>query len=222
MKRFHVHVHVKDLEKNIAFYSAMFDQQPARTEADYAKWMLSDPPVNFAISTRGDAPGVDHLGIQVERPEELEALKASATRADMTLLDEGPTTCCYARSDKYWLTDPQGIAWEQFHTLDSIPVFSEAKPAAAEPSACCAAPSVVKVALPTTPGAARRLGATLTQTLGVLAVGVIVMLGFMGVRSLPLMAQLSNRPAPVLADTREAPPPLATADAGSAAPVACC
>ena len=142
MKRFHVHVHVKDLEKNIAFYSAMFDQQPARTEADYAKWMLNDPPVNFAISTRGDAPGVDHLGIQVYQAEELEALKANATRADMALLDEGPTTCCYARSDKYWLTDPQGIAWEQFHTLGNIPVFSEAKPAAdsAAAQACCAQP----------------------------------------------------------------------------------
>jgi catechol 2,3-dioxygenase-like lactoylglutathione lyase family enzyme len=141
MKRFHVHVHVNDLEKNIAFYSAMFDQQPARTEADYAKRMLSDPPVNFAISTRGDAPGVDHLGIQVDQAEELAALKASATRADMTLLDEGPTSCCYARSDKYWLTDPQGIAWEQFHTLGSIPVFSEAKAAPDEAAqACCAQP----------------------------------------------------------------------------------
>ncbi|MEO6016702.1 MAG: ArsI/CadI family heavy metal resistance metalloenzyme, partial [Polaromonas sp.] len=129
MKRFHVHVHVTDLAKNIAFYSAMFEQQPARTEADYAKWMLNDPPVNFAISTRGSAPGVDHLGIQVDKAEDLAALKASASRADMALLDEGPTTCCYARSDKYWLTDPQGIAWEQFHTLDSIPVFSEIKPA---------------------------------------------------------------------------------------------
>ena len=223
MKRFHVHVHVNNLEKNIAFYSAMFEQQPARTEADYAKWMLTDPPVNFAISTRGDAPGVDHLGIQVERAEELDALKANATRADMTLLDEGPTTCCYSRSDKYWVTDPQGIAWEQFHTLDSIPVFSEAKPAAAEASACCAAaPSVVKVALPATPGTARRPGSVLPQTLGVLAAGVIVMLGFMGVRSMPLMAQLSNRPAPVLADTRAVPPPLATANAGTDAPVACC
>jgi hypothetical protein len=142
MKRFHVHVHVKDLAQNIAFYSAMFDQQPARTETDYAKWMLTDPPVNFAISTRGDAPGVDHLGIQVDQAEELAALKASATRADMTLLDEGPTSCCYARSDKYWLTDPQGIAWEQFHTLDSIPVFSETKAAPDDGAAqaCCAQP----------------------------------------------------------------------------------
>jgi len=136
MKRFHVHVHVENLEKNIAFYSAMFNQQPARSEADYAKWMLEDPPVNFAISTRGSTPGVDHLGIQVSNDEELKALKDNAVRADMTLLDEGATTCCYARSDKYWLTDPQGIAWEQFHTLGDIPVFSQPGPATAK--ACCA------------------------------------------------------------------------------------
>ncbi len=148
MKRFHVHVHVDDLPRNVAFYSAMFNQPPARTEADYAKWMLDDPPVNFAISTRGDGPGVGHLGIQVESADELAALKDNARRADMALLDEGETTCCYARSDKYWVTDPQGIAWEQFHTLDSIPVFSQAQargatPAAPSPpspaaSACCA------------------------------------------------------------------------------------
>ena len=138
MKRFHVHMHVNDLPKNIAFYSAMFNRSPARTEADYAKWMLDDPPVNFAISTRGATTGIDHLGIQVTSPEELGALKANAVNADMALLDEGETTCCYARSDKYWVTDPQGVAWEQFHTLDSIPVFSESKPAAGEASACCA------------------------------------------------------------------------------------
>lgn len=137
MKRFHVHMHVDDLTKNIAFYSAMFGQEPARTETDYAKWMLQDPPVNFAISTRGDKPGVDHLGIQVESAEELAALKANATKADMALLDEGETTCCYARSDKYWVTDPQGVAWEQFQTLDSIPVFSQKAAAPAE-AACCA------------------------------------------------------------------------------------
>ena len=129
MKRFHVHVHVEDLKKNIVFYSAMFNQTPSREEADYAKWMLADPPVNFAISTRGDKPGVDHLGIQVGSADELAGLKSNATKADMALLDEGETTCCYARSDKYWVTDPQGIAWEQFHTLDSIPVFSQPKPA---------------------------------------------------------------------------------------------
>jgi catechol-2,3-dioxygenase len=135
MKRFHVHVHVDDLGKNIAFYSAMFNQQPARTEADYAKWMLTDPPVNFAISTRGSAVGVDHLGIQVDSKEDLAELRGHAAKADMAVLDEGQTSCCYARSDKYWVTDPQGIAWEQFHTLDNIPVFSEA-PAKAQ-AACC-------------------------------------------------------------------------------------
>lgn len=140
MKRFHVHMHVNDLPRNIAFYSAMFNQPPARTEGDYAKWMLEDPPVNFAISTRGDKPGVDHLGIQVGNAEELSALKDNATRADMALLDEGETTCCYARSDKYWVTDPQGMAWEQFHTLDSIPVFSQAKPVPAPGAAACCTP----------------------------------------------------------------------------------
>ncbi len=146
MKRFHVHVHVEDLAKNIAFYSAMFKQAPARTEGDYAKWMLEDPPVNFAISTRGDKPGVDHLGFQVETDEELQTLKAQAQEADMALLDEGETTCCYARSDKYWLTDPQGIAWEQFHTLDHIPVFSRKQQAAPRAGACCAPKQAVEVA----------------------------------------------------------------------------
>ena len=136
MKRFHVHVHVDDLAKNIAFYSAMFDAQPARTEADYAKWMLNDPPVNFAISTRGDATGVDHLGIQVDSKEELAEIRGHAARAGAAILDEGEVTCCYARSDKYWVTDPQGVAWEQFHTLDAIPVFSMPK---AQANGCCAA-----------------------------------------------------------------------------------
>ena len=143
MKRFHVHVHVEDLAKNIAFYSAMFNAQPARTEADYAKWMLQDPPVNFAISTRGGTPGVDHLGIQVESEEELAELRGHAARADLAVLDEGETSCCYARSEKYWVTDPQGVAWEQFHTLESIPVFSQPK---AQAGGCCAAKAPAKAA----------------------------------------------------------------------------
>lgn len=143
MKRFHVHAHVEDLAASIAFYSKMFAAEPARVESDYAKWMLEDPRINFAISTRGGKPGVDHLGLQTDSAEELVELKARAEAADMTLLDEGETSCCYARSEKHWITDPQGIAWEHFHTLDNIPVFSEAKPeaasAASEASACCAA-----------------------------------------------------------------------------------
>ncbi len=135
MKRFHVHLHVDDLAKSIAFYNKLFDAQPARTEADYAKWMLEDPPVNFAISTRGSKAGIDHLGIQTDDPAELAAMKARAESADMALLDEGETICCYARSEKHWVTDPQGIAWEHFHTLGNIPVFNEA---ASGGAACCA------------------------------------------------------------------------------------
>lgn len=138
MKRFHVHMHVDDLAKNIAFYSQLFGAQPARVEGDYAKWMLDEPRVNFAISTRGNKPGLDHLGFQVDEAEELATLKARAEAADLALLDEGTTTCCYARSDKHWITDPQGIAWEHFHSLENIPVFHEASAAPAPSSACCA------------------------------------------------------------------------------------
>ncbi|HQZ05381.1 MAG TPA: ArsI/CadI family heavy metal resistance metalloenzyme [Burkholderiaceae bacterium] len=137
MKRFHVHVHVDDLAKSIGFYSKLFAAEPARVEVDYAKWMLDDPRVNFAISTRGDKPGLDHMGFQVDDASELANLKARAKSADMALLDEGATTCCYARSEKHWVTDPQGIAWEHFHTLGNIPVFNESSKAT-ESGACCA------------------------------------------------------------------------------------
>ncbi len=141
MKRFHIHAHVKDLQTSIAFYTKLFAAEPTRVEDDYAKWMLDDPRINFAISTRGGKPGIDHLGIQTDTDSELAELKARAEAADMTLLDEGQTTCCYARSDKHWVTDPQGIAWEHFHSLGNIPVFSEKVEAANEPSACCATPA---------------------------------------------------------------------------------
>jgi catechol 2,3-dioxygenase-like lactoylglutathione lyase family enzyme len=140
MKRFHVHAHVEDLQASIAFYSKLFAAGPARVESDYAKWMLEDPRLNFAISTRGGKPGVDHLGFQTDSEEELAQLKARAQAADMTLLDEGETSCCYARSEKHWVTDPQGIAWEHFHTLGNIPVFGEHGPAASEATTCCASP----------------------------------------------------------------------------------
>jgi hypothetical protein len=137
MKRFHVHVHVDDLAKSVAFYSKLFAAEPARVEDDYAKWMLEDPRVNFAISTRGSKPGLDHLGFQVDDASELAELKERAESADMALLNEGATTCCYARSEKHWVTDPQGIAWEHFHTLGNIPVFNEANQSI-EGAACCA------------------------------------------------------------------------------------
>lgn len=141
MKRFHVHLHVDDLRQSIAFYSQLFAAEPTRVEGDYAKWMLDDPALNFALSTRGAQPGIDHLGIQTDDADELAALKARAEAADMALLDEGATTCCYARSEKHWITDPQGIAWEHFHTLGNIPVFREAPAAAAEPVAACCPPT---------------------------------------------------------------------------------
>ncbi len=146
MKRFHIHVHVDDITTSAAFYSKLFATEPARLEADYAKWMLDDPRINFAISTHGDKPGIDHLGLQTDDAEELSELKERAKAADMSLLDEGTTSCCYARSEKYWVTDPQGIAWEQFHTLGSIPVFSQKTVTTAdEPApACCAADASAK------------------------------------------------------------------------------
>ena len=160
MKRFHVHVGVDDLDKNIAFYSSMFGQAPTVVKADYAKWMLDDPRINFAISNRGLPNGVDHLGFQTETADELAALRAQTAQADLAARDDGVTTCCYSKSDKYWITDPQGIAWETFHTQDSIPVFSSTVKTA---SACCAptmqapvsTPASQAVAMPTIKAAAK-------------------------------------------------------------------
>jgi hypothetical protein len=137
MKRFHLHLHVNDLQASIHFYTRLFATDPSRVETDYAKWMLEDPKVNFAISTRGSKPGLDHLGFQTETTEELAQLKAQAVTAEMALTDEGDTTCCYARSEKHWIMDPQGIPWEHFHTLGNIPVFNESDTMATG-SACCA------------------------------------------------------------------------------------
>ena len=136
MKRFHVHLHVDDLNASIAFYSKLLSSTPTRVETDYAKWMSEDPRVNFAISTRGTKAGLDHLGFQVDSDDELEAMKANAESAEMSIMNEGETSCCYARSDKHWITDPQGIAWEHFHTLANIPVFNEHD--ATQDGACCA------------------------------------------------------------------------------------
>ena len=155
-KRFHVHLHVDALERSIDFYSKLFATAPARRETDYAKWMLDDPPLNFAISTRGHAAGIDHLGIQTDNAGELAALQQRASQAEMALEVEGETTCCYARSEKHWVTDPQGIAWEHFHTLANVPVFGE-RPAAATVaaegkadavSACCATAALRGTSVP--------------------------------------------------------------------------
>jgi catechol 2,3-dioxygenase-like lactoylglutathione lyase family enzyme len=140
MKRFHVHIAVDDLAANIRFYSTAFGMRPTVEKADYAKWMLEEPRVNFAISSRGGAPGVDHLGMQVDSEEELAALREQVAKAEIAALDQPRAECCYALSDKYWTTDPQGIAWETFHTLGSVPVYGAAsrKTAASRAAACCA------------------------------------------------------------------------------------
>ena len=155
MKRFHVHIHVEDLNASIAFYERLFSAPATRVEADYAKWMLDDPRINFAISTRGSQPGLDHFGFQTDTAQELQVLKDQANSAEMALIDEGETTCCYAQSEKHWILDPQGIAWEHFHTLGNIPVFHEQAPVMAQDvvsaTACCAprAPQTDKVAAST-------------------------------------------------------------------------
>jgi catechol 2,3-dioxygenase-like lactoylglutathione lyase family enzyme len=134
-KRFHVHMHVDDLDANIGFYSKLFGAVPARRESDYAKWMLDDPPLNFAISTWGAKAGIDHLGIQTDDAAELAALRQRATAAELTMKVEEQVSCCYAQSDKHWITDPQGVAWEHFQTLGNMPTFSPKAATAAE--ACC-------------------------------------------------------------------------------------
>jgi catechol 2,3-dioxygenase-like lactoylglutathione lyase family enzyme len=125
MKRFHVHVAVDDLEKSVHFYKALFGVEPTVSKDDYAKWMLDDPRVNFAVSRRGDTPGVNHLGIQVESDEELHEMREKLAHADRPVVEQEEASCCYAESNKHWVQDPQGIAWETFHTLSSIPVFGE-------------------------------------------------------------------------------------------------
>ncbi|MBL8552450.1 MAG: VOC family protein [Hyphomonadaceae bacterium] len=116
MKRMHVHVGVDNVDRSIAFYSTLFAAEPTVRKPDYAKWMLEDPRVNFAISTRADGGGVRHLGIQVESAEELKEVYARLEAADAPVLEEGQTTCCYAKSEKSWIADPQGVVWETFHT----------------------------------------------------------------------------------------------------------
>ncbi len=138
MKRLHIHLAVGNLADSIRFYSTLFAVAPTVTKSDYAKWMLDDPRVNFAISSRGGAAGVNHLGVQVEDSNELAEMHTRLQNLQCDITPEPGAACCYASSDKYWTNDPQGIAWETFHTLGSIPVFGEA---ASEDSACCVPPA---------------------------------------------------------------------------------
>jgi catechol 2,3-dioxygenase-like lactoylglutathione lyase family enzyme len=138
MKRFHVHVAVDDLEANIRFYSGVFGTPPTVHKADYAKWMVEDPRINFAISQRGAKAGVDHLGFQVDSDEELKALREQVATAEIAAVDQPDAECCYARSDKYWITDPQGIAWETYRTLGEAALYGAAAKPVDDSGACCA------------------------------------------------------------------------------------
>ncbi len=140
MKRMHIHLAVDNLEQNIAFYKALFQSEPTVIESDYAKSMLDDPRVNFAISSRGRPPGLDHLGIQVETSEELEAVQQGLADAALPVAVQKQAACCYVQSDKYWSVDPQGIAWEAFHSLQSIPLFGDDQAIQLESAATCCKP----------------------------------------------------------------------------------
>ena len=141
MKRLHVHVAVDDLEHAIGFYSALFAAQPSVTKADYAKWMLDDPRVNFAISTRGRQAGLDHLGIQVEDKDELKEIYARLHKAGGDVIEQGQTSCCYAKSEKSWIDDPAGISWETFLTSGESTDYGdgtgEREARVAHEKACC-------------------------------------------------------------------------------------
>jgi hypothetical protein len=144
MKRLHVHVAVSDLSQSVGFYSALFAAEPTVLKTDYAKWMLDDPRVNFAISTRGREPGLDHLGIQVESQQELHEVYGRLRQAGGNMIEQGETTCCYTKSEKSWIDDPAGIAWETFHTTGESIVYgdgsgeNQARIAHEKQSACCA------------------------------------------------------------------------------------
>jgi hypothetical protein len=149
MKRMHIHVAVENLAESIRFYRALFgNAEPTVLKSDYCKWELSDPAVNFAISQRGAKPGVDHIGIQVETDVELAEMNARFAAAEIPVQHESSATCCYAKSDKAWTVDPQGVAWETFRTLEAAPVFGQSHPVAPQalaqalgtdgsPAACC-------------------------------------------------------------------------------------
>jgi predicted enzyme related to lactoylglutathione lyase len=140
MKRMHVHVSVEDIAKAIPFYSALFSAQPSVVKEDYAKWMLDDPRVNFAISTRGREPGLDHLGIQVEDQAELQEVYGRLHDAGGAVIEQGATMCCYAKSEKSWIDDPAGISWETFFTTGESTNYGDSfdrEARIAHQKACC-------------------------------------------------------------------------------------
>lgn len=148
MKRFHVHVAVTDLGESIRFYSSLFGAPPSVERPDYAKWMLEDPRVNFAISNRLDKTGLNHLGFQVDSSSELAGMKDQLLSADAAMTQESGKACCYVRSDKYWVKDPTGIAWETFHTLGSAPVYEDTEFNLGEGTSACCTPLAQTEAAP--------------------------------------------------------------------------
>lgn len=146
MKRLHIHVSVDSIAVATRFYADLFGAAPSIVKDDYAKWMLEDPRVNFAVSTRGKTPGLDHLGIQVDDTAELDMLAERLEAAGHATFDKGETTCCYAESDKAWTRDPAGIAWEAFRTFGELTVYSAPKAAVAKAASACCAPAPAKTA----------------------------------------------------------------------------
>ena len=146
MKRLHVHLGVTDLAASVRFYSTLFAAAPVVQKPDYAKWMLDDPRVNFAVSTRAGGAGIDHLGIQAEDRDELRQVYDRLKSAEGAVLEEGATTCCYAQSEKSWIADPQGVAWETFHTVGESTVYGASAPLRAlkQAAACCGPAAVPK------------------------------------------------------------------------------
>jgi catechol 2,3-dioxygenase-like lactoylglutathione lyase family enzyme len=143
LKRLHVHVGVTDLDESIGFYSTLFGAKPTVAKPDYAKWMLEDPRVNFAISAGNPQKGIEHLGIEVESTDELHEMYGRLTAADRPVLEEDAATCCYAKSEKSWIADPQGVVWEAFFTSGESTIYGDspevsALSANAAPEACCA------------------------------------------------------------------------------------
>lgn len=141
MKRFHVHLSVTDLARSVSFYSTLFGQPPSLERPQYAKWLLQDPGLNFALSQRGHGAGLDHLGWQAESPEQLHAMSLELENAGLPVQDVGMTECCFARSEKTWLHDPQGFAWELFFSHGEALTPAEERPSNQQPSGACCAPA---------------------------------------------------------------------------------
>lgn len=139
LKRFHVHIAVDNLQDNIRFYSALFGVEPSVSKLDYAKWMLDNPYINFALSARGAKPGLDHVGIQVDSDDALTEVNQRLMQAGLPAAEQQNAQCCYASSNKYWTVDPQGIAWEAFHSLTTIPTFGQDTVIPIKTESCCAA-----------------------------------------------------------------------------------